>query len=418
MQRLSSEADHSCADDSPAAVRFPPRSQAVALPSSPGVLAPDAKRLYSSAVELQEQASRAPESERDALLHAACERYQALATHHTASHTVHYNWGVALSDRAKMRAGRREGRDLWAAAQRQYAAAVNLDPASVLAHNNCGLALQQVAALSSATHRARLYDASMQSFLSAIYLNGEFHRGIYNLGTVIYSYGQDMFRYTMPLKDTSPGTMCSIAATIITLAAAMDPSKAVYRSSFTMVKKLLPLPSLLQGRLRVRLLHSQVNGDNKADHWVWQSASLDTEGLHLNCSISRDESHGMKEVDTTSQDQVDEPVAWGVASYRSLLNKHLVPAAGMQTSTNSHPESGIVLPLHISPEEIIAAEPINDLAMPEGFGMCIGTPSKQHYMIAESKEMRNCWLVSLRALVRMKQMDALDNLMLLLKSHK
>lgn len=40
---------------------------------------------------------------------------------------------------------------------------------------------------------------------------------------------------------------------------------------------------------------------------------------------NQDESHGMKEVDTTSQDQVDEPVAWGVASYRSLLNKHLVP---------------------------------------------------------------------------------------------
>jgi hypothetical protein len=54
-----------------------------------------------------------------------------------------------------------------------------------------GGAPAQVAGLSSPALKSELIDAAVRRFLTAIYLQPEFHRAVYNLGTAVYGYAQE-----------------------------------------------------------------------------------------------------------------------------------------------------------------------------------------------------------------------------------
>eukprot|EP00240_Pyramimonas_obovata_P013546 CAMPEP_0118950140 /NCGR_PEP_ID=MMETSP1169-20130426/50852_1 /TAXON_ID=36882 /ORGANISM="Pyramimonas obovata, Strain CCMP722" /LENGTH=225 /DNA_ID=CAMNT_0006896919 /DNA_START=57 /DNA_END=731 /DNA_ORIENTATION=+ len=148
----------------------------------------DTEALFNWAQVLQEKATRFTRlgTTRDSILHYACDKYEAIVKAGGASHDVHYNWGVALSDRAKLFAHPERCRELWVAAQQQYDAATHHDPRSVQAHNNRGLALRHVAALTPPPERASVTHQAIQCFRRAIYLQNNFDRAIYNLGTVLH----------------------------------------------------------------------------------------------------------------------------------------------------------------------------------------------------------------------------------------
>jgi hypothetical protein len=70
-----------------------------------------------------------------------------------------------------------------------------------------------------------------------------------------------------------------VAATYITIAAAMDPDKQVYQTSYRMLQGKLRLPALLAGPL---LLHTtSATFTDMSTRPQWRASTLDATGLHL-----------------------------------------------------------------------------------------------------------------------------------------
>lgn len=67
----------------------------------------------------------------------------------------------------------------------------------------CG-APAQVAALSSPALKSELIDAAVRFFLTAIYLQPEFHRAVYNLGTAVYGYAQEALKLKLSRVHEPP----------------------------------------------------------------------------------------------------------------------------------------------------------------------------------------------------------------------
>jgi hypothetical protein len=47
----------------------------------------------------------------------------------------------------------------------------------------------------------------------------------------------------------------------------------------------------------------------------------------------------------------------------------------------------------VAPGDILAAELIHDLAMPQGAALWVGTRAGGLYLVADSSQMRDCWYV-------------------------
>ncbi|CAK9169319.1 unnamed protein product [Ilex paraguariensis] len=190
----------------------------------------DYDALYNWALVLQESADNvSPDSSspsKDALLEEACRKYDE-ATHLCPTlHDAYYNWAIAISDRAKMRGRTKEAEELWKQATKNYEKAVQLNWNSPQALNNWGLALQELSAIVAAREKQTIVKTAISKFRAAIQLQFDFHRAIYNLGTVLYGLAEDMSRTggSFNAKEVPPNELYSQSAIYIAAAHALKPN--------------------------------------------------------------------------------------------------------------------------------------------------------------------------------------------------
>jgi tetratricopeptide (TPR) repeat protein len=100
---------------------------------------------------------------------------------------AYYNWAIAISDRAKIRGRTKEAEELWKQACDRYDRSVQLNWNSPQALNNWGLALQELGAIVPLKEKRAIVKKAVRKFRAAIQLQFDFHRAVYNLGTVLVS---------------------------------------------------------------------------------------------------------------------------------------------------------------------------------------------------------------------------------------
>ncbi|XP_058009757.1 protein HLB1 isoform X2 [Hevea brasiliensis] len=242
----------------------------------------DYDALYNWALVLQESADNVnPDStspSKDALLEEACKKYNEATRLCPTLHDAFYNWAIAISDRAKMRGRTKEAEELWKQATQNYEKAVQLNWNSPQALNNWGLALQELSAIVPAREEQTIVRIAISKFRAAIQLQFDFHRAIYNLGTVLYGLAEDTLRTggaTNP-EDVSPDEFYSQSAIYIAAAHALKPNYSVYSSALRLVRSMLPLPYL-----KVGYLTAPPAGEPVAPHSDWKRSQyvLNHEGL-------------------------------------------------------------------------------------------------------------------------------------------
>ncbi|KAF3775007.1 hypothetical protein EJ110_NYTH51630 [Nymphaea thermarum] len=208
---------------------FAAKRYATALERNPE----DYDALYNWALVLQESADNVgPDSSspsKDALLEEACKKYDEATRLCPTLHDAFYNWAIAISDRAKMRGRTKEAEELWKQATDNYEKAVKLNWNSPQALNNWGLALQELSAIVPLKEKQTIVKTAISKFRAAIRLQFDFHRAIYNLGTVLYGLAEDTLRTGRPVnaKDISPNELYSQSAIYIAAAHALKPNYSV-----------------------------------------------------------------------------------------------------------------------------------------------------------------------------------------------
>ncbi|TYH55155.1 hypothetical protein ES332_D09G218500v1 [Gossypium tomentosum] len=204
----------------------------------------DYDALYNWALVLQESADNvSPDStspSKDSLLEEACNKYDEATRLCPTFHDAFYNWAIAISDRAKMRGRTKEAEELWEQATKNYEKAVKLNWNSPQALNNWGLALQELSAIVPAREKQKIVRAAINKFRAAIQLQFDFHRAIYNLGTVLYGLAEDTTGTggsTNP-KEVSSNELYNQSAIYIAAAHALKPNYSVYSSALKLVRSM------------------------------------------------------------------------------------------------------------------------------------------------------------------------------------
>ncbi|CAN6466407.1 unnamed protein product [Victoria cruziana] len=321
---------------------FAAKRYATALERNPE----DYDALYNWALVLQESADNVgPDSSspsKDALLEEACKKYDEATRLCPTLHDAFYNWAIAISDRAKMRGRTKEAEELWKQAL-----------------NNWGLALQELSAIVPLKEKQTIVKTAISKFRAAIRLQFDFHRAIYNLGTVLYGLAEDTLRTGRPAnaKDVSPNELYSQSAIYIAAAHALKPNYSVYRSALRLVRSMLPLPYLKVGDLL-----APPAGNQLAPHSDWKRSQfvLNHEGL--------------RQVNRTEQAQ-------------PLQSSSI--KLGSSTGTDKP-----LIKIDIS--EIISISPCADLTLPPGAGLCIDTTHGPHFLVADTWDTLDGWMDAVR----------------------
>ncbi|XP_051149582.1 protein NLP6-like isoform X2 [Andrographis paniculata] len=336
---------------------FAARRYATALERNPE----DYDALYNWALVLQESADNvSPESSspsKDSLLEEACRKYEEATRLCPTLNDAYYNWAIAISDRAKMRGRTKEAEELWKQATKNYEKAVQLNWNSPQALNNWGLALQELSAIVPARDKQTIVKTAISKFRAAIRLQFDFHRAIYNLGTVLYGLAEDISRTGghMNGKEASPDELYSQSAIYIAAAHALKPNYSVYTSALKLVRSMLPLPYL-----KVGYLNAPPAGNPVAPHNDWKRTQF---------VLSHE---GLQEVNRYEQRH----------SSPSLSSK-----SGDLTSKPS---------ITVDVQSIVSVSACADLTLPPGAGLCIDTIHGPLYLVAESWESLDGWLDAIR----------------------
>ncbi|KAL8090710.1 protein HLB1 [Apium graveolens] len=323
----------------------------------------DYDALYNWALVLQESADNvSPDSSspsKDALLEEACKKYADATRLCPTLHDAFYNWAIAISDRAKMRGRTKEAEELWKQAAKNYEQAVKLNWNSPQALNNWGLALQELSVIVPAREKYTIVKAAISKFRSAIQLQFDFHRAIYNLGTVLYGLAEDTSRSGLPVNgdDVSSNELYSQSAIYIAAAHALKPNYSVYTSALKLVRSMLPLPYL-----KVGYLTAPPAGVLVAPHGDWKRSQfvLNHEGLRQISSAK------------------ERPMP------RSLSNA--------KDAENSHKSSLV----EVNVADIVSVSPCADLTLPAGPALCVDTVHGSFFLIADSWELLDGWLDAFR----------------------
>ncbi|CAN1177936.1 Protein HLB1 [Linum perenne] len=322
----------------------------------------DYDALYNWALVLQESADNvSPEStspSKDALLEEACKKYDEATRLCPTLHDAFYNWAIAISDRAKMRGRTKEAEELWKQATKNYEKAVELNWNSPQALNNWGLALQELSAIVPAREKQTIVRTAISKFRAAIRLQFDFHRAIYNLGTVLYGLAEDTLRSgaaTNP-KDVSPNELYSQSAIYIAAAHALKPNYSVYSSALRLVRSMLPLPYL-----KVGYLTAPPAGKPIAPHSDWKRAQfvLNHEGL--------------QQYYKPDAKQASQSLSW-------------------RSDASSNDKKAI----KVDVPDIISVTACADLTLPPGAALCIDTVHGPVFLIADSWEYLDGWLDAIR----------------------
>ncbi|KAL7183293.1 hypothetical protein ACSBR1_041886 [Camellia fascicularis] len=338
---------------------FAARRYASALERNPE----DYDALYNWALVLQESADNvSPDSSspsKDDLLEEACKKYDE-ATHLCPTlHDAYYNWAIAISDRAKMRGRTKEAEELWKQATKNYEKAVQLNWNSPQALNNWGLALQELSAIVPVREKQAIVKTAINKFRAAIQLQFDFHRAIYNLGTVLYGLAEDTSRTggSVNVKEVSSNELFSQSAIYIAAAHALKPTYSVYASALKLVRSMLPLPYL-----KVGYLTAPPVGNPVAPHSDWKRTQfiLNHEGL--------------QQLNKAEQKQMS----------RSLSGN-----SGDTMNSNR-------LVIKVDVPDIVSVSACADLTLPRGAGLCIDTIHGPVFLIADSWESLDGWLDAIR----------------------
>ncbi|KAL4339253.1 hypothetical protein GQ457_08G035290 [Hibiscus cannabinus] len=334
------------------------RRYATALERNPE----DYDALYNWALVLQESADNvSPDStspSKDALLEEACKKYDEATRLCSTLHDAFYNWAIAISDRAKMRGRTKEAEELWEQATKNYEKAVQLNWNSPQALNNWGLALQELSAIVPAREKQKIVRTAISKFRAAIQLQFDFHRAIYNLGTVLYGLAEDTLRTGSPnLKEVSPNELYSQSAIYIAAAHALKPNYSVYSSALRLVRSMLPLP-----RLKVGYLTAPPVGNSFAPHSDWKRTEffLNHEALH--------------QVIRVDHNQVSRNLSGRTIDVTDIDKKAI----------------------RVEIPDIVSVSACADLTLPPGAGLCIDTTSGPVYLVADSWESLDGWLDAIR----------------------
>lgn len=307
---------------------------------------PDA--YYNWALVLQESADNVDPnsgSSKDALLEEACKKYAEATRLCPTLYDAYYNWAIAIADRAKIRGRTKEAEDLWRLAILNYEKAVQLNWNSPQALNNWGLGLQELSAIVPAREKQTIIKTAISKFRVAIQLQFDFHRAIYNLGTVLYGLAEDTMRSGRP--DVSPNELYSQSAIYVAAAHALKPSYSVYRSALRLVRLMLPLPYLKVGYLTAPPANNAI-----APHTDWERSQfvLNHEGL--------------QKADASGQP----------------------PSQSMDRGRK---------PTRIAVEDIVSVSASADLTLPPGAGLCVDTVHGPRFLVADSWEALDSWLDAL-----------------------
>ncbi|XP_065866652.1 protein HLB1 isoform X2 [Euphorbia lathyris] len=322
----------------------------------------DYDALYNWALVLQESADNvSPDStspSKDALLEEACKKYDE-ATHLCPTlHDAFYNWAIAISDRAKMRGRTKEAEEFWKQATKNYEKAVQLNWNSPQALNNWGLALQELSAIVPAREKQTIVKTAISKFRAAISLQFDFHRAIYNLGTVLYGLAEDTLRAggAANPKDVSPNELYSQSAIYIAAAHALKPNYSVYSSALRLVRTMLPLPYL-----KIGYLTAPPAGKSLAPHSDWRRSQfvLNHEGL--------------QQVNKSEQKQSPQYLS----GRPDVLN-------------------GDRRAIKVDVPDIVSVSACADLTLPPGAGLCIDSIHGPVYLVADSWESLDGWLDAIR----------------------
>lgn len=322
----------------------------------------DYDALYNWALVLQESADNvSPDSDspsKDALLEEACRKYEEATRLCPTLNDAYYNWAIAISDRAKIRGRTKEAEEFWKQATKNYEKAVQLNWNSPQALNNWGLALQELSAIVPAREKQSIVRTAISKFRSAIQLQFDFHRAIYNLGTVLYGLAEDMSRAggAISAKEVSPNELYSQSAIYIAAAHALKPNYSVYTSALKLVRSMLPLPFL-----KIGYLTAPPAGNPIAPHGDWKRTEfvLNHEGLQQIVKV--DPRH-----------------------YQNLSSK-----SGESTSVSKQA-------IRVDVPNIISVSACADLTLPPGAGLSIDTIQGPVFLIADSWEALDGWLDAIR----------------------
>lgn len=324
----------------------------------------DYDALYNWALVLQESAdnvgSDSSSPSKDTLLEEACKKYDEATKLCPTLHDAFYNWAIAISDRAKMRGRTKEAEELWKQATKNYEKAVQLNWNSPQALNNWGLALQELSAIVPVREKQTIVRTAVSKFRAAIQLQFDFHRAIYNLGTVLYGLAEDSLRSGRQIsaKEMTPNELYSQSAIYIAAAHALRQNYSVYRSALRLVRSMLPLPYLKAGYLTAPPV-----GNSLAPHSDWKRLQfvLDHEGLY----------------------QVEK------ADQHPYLQSPRRPESGTVYNDKSS--------LHrVEIANILFVSPCADLTLPPGAGLCIDTVQGPCYLVADTWEAMDGWLDAIR----------------------
>ncbi|KAI3710614.1 hypothetical protein L2E82_40401 [Cichorium intybus] len=330
-------------------LKFAAKRYANAIESNPE----DYDALYNWALVLQESAdnvnSDTNSPSKDALLEEACKKYAEATNLNPALHDAYYNWAIAISDRAKLHGRTKEAEELWKQATKNYEIAVKLNWNSPQALNNWGLALQELSSIVPAREKQTIVKSAISKFRAAIQLQFDFHRAIYNLGTVLYGLAEDTSRTGVPVvgNEIPFNELYSQSAIYIAAAHALKPNYSVYASALKLVRTMLPLPYLKVGHLTVPPV-----GNSVAPHCDWNRFQfvLNHEALQ---QIHDDE------------------------------QKHVI-GANNETS------------IRVEIVNIVSVKECSDLSLPPGPSFSIDTIHGPFFLMADSREYMETWLDAIR----------------------
>ncbi|XP_051183816.1 protein HLB1 [Lolium perenne] len=311
---------------------------------------PDA--YYNWALVLQESADNVDpdsDSSKDSLLEEACKKYAEATRLCPTLYDAYYNWAIAIADRAKMRGRTKEAEELWQQAIMNYDKAVQLSWNSPQALNNWGLGLQELSAIVPAKDKQKIIKTAISKFRSAIQLQFDFHRAIYNLGTVLYGLAEDTSRSGG--ADNSPSDLYSQSAIYVAAAHALKPNYSVYRSALRLVRSMLPLPYL-----KVGYLTAPPADDPIAPHKLWERSQF---------ILNHEE---LQQVNTSES---------APAKSNGLVEK-----------TKRF--------IKVDVADIVSVSTCSDLTLPPGAGLCINTTHGPVFLVAESWESLDGWLDAIR----------------------
>ncbi|KAK4381122.1 protein HLB1 [Sesamum angolense] len=350
---------------------FAARRYATALERNPE----DYDALYNWALVLQESADNVnPESSsptKDALLDEACKKYEEATRLCPTLNDAYYNWAIAISDRAKMRGRTKEAEELWKQATKNYEKAVQLNWNSPQALNNWGLALQELSAIVPAREKQKIVRTAISKFRAAIQLQFDFHRAIYNLGTVLYGLAEDISRSGGPMnaKEVSPDELYSQSAIYIAAAHALKPNYSVYTSALKLVRSM------------VGYLTAPPVGNPVAPHSDWKRSEF-----VLNHEVLQQQLEFFYLKDPPR-------------NLETLKVKTILTELSKDISYQAFPKSRDEISrssIRIEVQNIISVSACADLTLPPGAGLCIDTINGPVFLVAESWESMDGWLDAIR----------------------